>query len=117
MMMNRYPPLILICKKGRSIMTLLRPILVSIDAALETIRSHSVDYANVLGSFTEAEFRGEVEIFGRRATRGAMILNMVYAGCAAYRTQIFLCLRAVERDELGTMDLWAGMDSPSQATV
>ena len=44
MRMNRYPQLILICKKGRSIMTLLRPILVSIDAALETILSHSIDY-------------------------------------------------------------------------
>jgi hypothetical protein len=71
----------------------------------------------LLSSFTEAELRGEVEMFGRRATRGAMIVNMVLCGCAAYRMQLFLYLKAVGREELGTMDLWAGMDSPKQATA
>src|SRR5215469_6047062 len=89
----------------------------SVDAALAKIRSHSIDYANLLSSLTEAELRGEVEMFGRRATRGAMIVNMVLCGCAAYRMQLFLYLKAVGREELGTMDLWAGMDSPKQATA
>jgi len=31
--------------------------------------------------------------------------------------QLFLYLKAVGREELGTMDLWAGMDSPTQATA
>jgi hypothetical protein len=34
----------------------------------------------------------------------------VLCGCAAYRTQLFLYLKASGRDELNTMNLWAGVD-------
>ena len=39
---------------------------------------------------------------------GVTILN----GYAAYRTQIFCYLKACGRTELGTMNLWAGIDPP-----
>ena len=41
---------------------------------------------------------------------------LVLGGCAAYRTQIFLYLKANGREELGTSNLWAGVD-PAPATV
>jgi hypothetical protein len=34
----------------------------------------------------------------------------VLCGYAAYRTQIFLYLKSCGREELNTMNLWAGMD-------
>jgi hypothetical protein len=37
---------------------------------------------------------------------------MVLCGCAAYRTQLFLYLKACGREELSTMNLWGGMDAP-----
>jgi hypothetical protein len=61
---------------------------------------------------SDADFRAEVDMFGQKSSRGAFIVNLVLAGCAAYRTQLFLYLKACGREELGTMNLWAGMDAP-----
>jgi hypothetical protein len=60
---------------------------------------------------SDADFRGEVEMFGQKSSRGSFIVNNVLSGCAAYRTQLFLYFKASGRDELNTMNLWAGMDS------
>jgi hypothetical protein len=35
----------------------------------------------------------------------------VLGQCAAYRTQLFLYLKACGREELNTMNLWVGMDA------
>ena len=48
-----------------------------------------------------------------KTTRGAVMVNLVLCGCAAYRTQLFLYLKACGREELGTMNLWAGVDAPA----
>jgi hypothetical protein len=48
---------------------------------------------------------------GNKTSRGALIVNLVLCGCAAYRTQLFLYLKACGREELGTMNLWAGVDA------
>ena len=44
---------------------------------------------------------------GSKTTRGAAIVNVVLCGCAAYRTQLFLYLKACGRKDLGTMNLCA----------
>jgi len=85
------------------------------DQTVAAIAAHSDTYATLLGEMSDADFRGEVEMFGSKTTRGAFIVNLVLCGCAAYRTQLFLYLKACGRDELGTMNLWAGMDAPAPA--
>src|SRR5262245_51110954 len=73
-------------------------------------------YAELLSEFSDADFRGEIDLFGAgKASRGAVIVNMVLGGCAAYRTQLFLYLKSCGRDELNTMNLWAGMDAAMPA--
>ncbi len=84
----------------------------SFDEAVAAISAQSETYARLLGGVTDADFRAEIEMFGQKMTRGACIVNWVLSGCAAYRTQLFLYLKACGRHELGTMDLWAGMDTP-----
>jgi hypothetical protein len=42
---------------------------------------------------------------------------MVLCGHAAYRTQLFCYLKACGREELTTMNLWAGVDPPAAAAV
>jgi hypothetical protein len=42
-------------------------------------------------------------------------VNLVLSGHAAYRTQLFLYLKACGREELSTYNLWGGMDAPPQA--
>lgn len=81
-----------------------------LDQTLDAISAMSVHYNNVLGSLSDSDFRTEIEIFGRRHSRGAFLVNVVLAGYAAYRTQLFLYLKACGREELSTMNLWGGMD-------
>ena len=83
------------------------------DQTLAAIREHSDAYQTRLADMSEADLRGEVTLFGSKTSRGAFIVNLVLCGCAAYRTQLFLYLKACGREELSTMNLWAGMDPPA----
>jgi hypothetical protein len=49
---------------------------------------------------------------GRKMSRGAFFVNLVLNGHAAYRTQLFLYLKACGREDLGTTNLWGGVDAP-----
>lgn len=80
------------------------------DGLVASIAQQADFYAREIGSWSDADFRGEIELFGRPGTRGAMLCNMVLAGHAAYRTQLFLYLKSCGREELNTMNLWAGVD-------
>jgi hypothetical protein len=59
---------------------------------------------------TDAQLRETINMFGSPMSRGAFLVNLVLSGCAAYRTQIFLYLKACGRDELTTANLWGGAD-------
>jgi len=80
------------------------------DGVLAMIRAQEAEYSNLLASWTEADFRGSIEMFGRSATRAAWLLELVLNGCAAYRTQLFCYLKSCGRDELTTSNLWQGVD-------
>ena len=58
----------------------------------------------------DKDFRGEIDMFGNKASRGSLLVNLVVCGYAAYRTQLFCYLKSCGRDELNTMNLWAGRD-------
>ncbi len=83
------------------------------DQTLTAIAQQSEEYAALLGDMSDADFRVEIEMFGSKTTRGAFIVNLVLCGCAAYRTQLFMYLKACGRDELSTMNLWSGVDAPA----
>ena len=82
------------------------------DQVLAAIEKQSSTYAELLGATSEADLRGEIDLFGSgKSSRGLVIVNMVLGGHAAYRTQLFLYLKACGREELNTMNLWAGVDA------
>jgi hypothetical protein len=83
------------------------------DQTVAAIAAQADLYAKLLADVPDGDFRSQVEIFGNKTTRGAFIVNVVLCGCAAYRTQLFLYLKACGREELSTMNLWAGMDAPA----
>jgi hypothetical protein len=85
----------------------------SFDQAVAAIQKQSDEYARVLGGWTEADFRGDVDMFGTKSSRGALLVNLVLGGHAAYRTQLFCYLKSCGHDELNTMNLWAGVDGPA----
>jgi len=82
-----------------------------LDETLAALAAQSDIYAELLLGMSDADFRGQIEMFGETSSRGAMIVNWVLCGCAAYRTQIFLYLKACGREELSTSNLWGGADA------
>jgi len=84
----------------------------NLDQVIAAIEKQSGDYAQQIGQFSDADFRGEIDFFGKKASRGSHMVYLVLGGFAAYRTQLFLYLKACGRDELNTMNLWGGADAP-----
>ena len=85
------------------------------DATLAEIATHSATYAALLADVSDDDLRATISLFGNAGTRGAKLVGMVLSGCAAYRTQLFCYLKSTGREELGTMNLWSGMDAPPAA--
>ncbi len=86
----------------------------SFDETISAIEKQSEDYAEMLSGLSEADFRSQIETFGKMSRRGAFIINAGLCGAAAYRMQLFLYLKACGGEELNTMNLWAGVDGPWQ---
>ena len=83
------------------------------DQVLGAIQKQSSTYPELLSAYSDADFREQIDLFGAgKSSRGAVIVNYVLGGCAAYRTQLFIYLKANGRDELNTMNLWGGVDAP-----
>lgn len=80
------------------------------DQVAAAIQKQSAEYARLLGGWTESDFRGEIDMFGMKSTRGSLLVNLVVCGYAAYRTQLFCYLKACGREELNTSNLWGGVD-------
>jgi len=84
------------------------------DQTVTAIAAQHGGYATLLASASDVDFRVEIDsITGGKISRGSMLVNLVLAGCAAYRTQLFVYLKACGHEELCTMNLWGGIDSPA----
>lgn len=84
------------------------------DQTVAAIAAQRDEYAALLGGMSDADFKREVKNFdGSMTSAGAFIVNLVLCGCAAYRTQLFVYLKACGREELGTVNLWMGVDAPA----
>ena len=84
----------------------------SFDQVKEAIAKQASWYAEHLGALSDADLRAQIEMFGRKASRGVILVELVLCGYSAYRTQLFCYLKACGREALSTWDLWAGMDAP-----
>jgi hypothetical protein len=83
------------------------------DDTVAALAAHADVYVELLGDMSDEDFRVETAGFdGLPVTRGQFFVNHVVGQCAAYRTQLFLYLKACGRDELNTMNLWVGVDAP-----
>ena len=84
------------------------------DQTLAAIAAHGDAYAALLADMSEDDFRASLDGFdGKKTTRGAFLVNHGLCACAAYRTQLFLYLKACGQEDLGTTNLWAGTDAPA----
>ena len=84
----------------------------SFEECVAEIRTHVALYQSLLGGVSDAQFRGSFTDWeGKATTRGAFIVNLVLCGCAAYRTQLFLYLKAFGQEQLTSSNLWTGVDA------
>jgi len=87
----------------------------SYDQTLAAIAAQPATYAALLAGVSDDDLRAEIDPFGAgKSSRGAFLVTQVLCGCAAYRTQLFLYLKACGREELNTWNLWVGMDEPQK---
>jgi hypothetical protein len=84
------------------------------DQTVAAIAGQTDAYAQLLADVSDEDLRAELtSVDGSKRSRGFVLVNLILSGCAAYRTQLFLYLKACGREELSTMDLWAGVDAPA----
>ena len=87
----------------------------SYEQALAAIAAQPGTYAALLADVSDDDLRAEIDPFDAgKSSRGAFLVNQVLCGCAAYRTQLFLYLKACGREELNTWNLWVGIDEPTK---
>jgi len=87
----------------------------NLDEIKESIASHPKLFTQFVSSLTESDVRAHTEMFGQNASRGSWLVSMVLCHYVAYRMQLFLYLKSCGQEELGTLDLWAGVDSTPTA--
>lgn len=82
--------------------------LTDIKAAIATQKTLFVEFVK---SLSDDELRAGMEMFGQKASRGSWLVWMVLCHYVAYRMQFFLYLKLCGREELSTLNLWAGVDT------
>jgi hypothetical protein len=88
----------------------------NLDETLAVIAAQPDAYARLLADMSDADFRAEMTGFdGSKISRGAFIVSLVLQGHAAYRTQLFLYLKSCGHEQLGTINLWRGVDAMAPA--
>jgi hypothetical protein len=84
----------------------------NLDETLKLIEALPDKYERLLAGMSDADFRAEMTTFdGSKVSRGAFIVSLVLGGHAAYRTQLFCYLKACGQEQLGTTNLWRGVDA------
>ncbi len=101
--------------KQRSALELLRYLSAMAPGLLAVIAAQGVRFGQLEVRWSDADMRAEIAPWGETTSRGSFLVNFLLCGYAAYRTQLFLYLKACGRHELGTLNLWDGVDLPPKA--
>ena len=85
------------------------------EQTLAAITAQGDEFGRLEARWSDADMRAEIAPWGEVTSRGSFLVNFLLCGYAAYRTQLFLYLKACGREELGTLNLWDGVDPPKRA--
>ena len=86
-----------------------------VDGLVAMFEAQKGQFATIVDSMSDADFRAEIEMFGRKSTRGGFLVTSLLGNYVAYRTQLFLYLKSCGREELVTSNLWRGVDPAPKA--
>ncbi len=82
------------------------------DETKSAIEGLSQIFADGISAISDDELRQPIALFGQPASRGQWLVRLLLSHYTAYRMQLFLYLKSGGREELNTMNLWAGIDAP-----
>jgi uncharacterized radical SAM superfamily Fe-S cluster-containing enzyme len=70
----------------------------------------------LFAKFDDAELTKEVDLWGsgHPQTKAEYLLNGMLKGMTAYRMQLFLYIKASGREDIGTSDVWQGVDGTAK---
>jgi hypothetical protein len=60
---------------------------------------------------SDEDLKGEINMWGRTQSRALHLIGLLKIA-AAYKMQLFLYMKQTGTKDIGTMNLWAGMDQP-----
>lgn len=67
----------------------------------------------LMDKFTDEDLKTIINLYGMGdKTKGAYLVDTIGKWFPTYRMQLFLYLKSVSVSNLGTMNMWAGMDAP-----
>jgi hypothetical protein len=76
------------------------------------IDSQSARINNLLSDLTDEDFKKEVDVWFKETRANHLLGTLKYA--AAYKMQLFLYMKQSGTENIGTMNLWVGIDQPTQ---
>ena len=79
------------------------------DELLQTEENHIV---KMIRSLEPEDMEQEITLFGKTAPRYMYLVDYLLTFFGAYKMQLFLQLKHAGRSELGTYNLWSGIDAP-----
>lgn len=77
----------------------------------EMMDKEFAEVEKLINSLSEEDMETEVNMWGRNQSKALHLMGMLSIA-AAYKMQLFLYMKQSGTENIGTMNLWAGMDQP-----
>jgi hypothetical protein len=84
---------------------------VTLETFDQIMRDQAAAVRSKISALTEEDFADTFMMYGREQSMALHLLGLLKMA-AAYKTQLFLYLKACGVHHIGTMNLWAGIDAP-----
>jgi hypothetical protein len=88
---------------------------VTIENFQDAMKEQEKMMLELMNKFTDEDLQTVINLYGMGdKTKGAYLVETVGKWFPTYRMQLFLYLKSLGVSNLGTMNMWAGMDMPSK---
>jgi hypothetical protein len=84
---------------------------VKLENFAEVMDKQLVEVEKLITPLSEEDMASEVNMWGRNQSKALHLMGMLSIA-AAYKMQLFLYMKQSGTENIGTMNLWAGMDQP-----
>ena len=83
----------------------------TIENFAELMDKEWVEIEKLIGTLSEDDLKSELNMWGQTKSKALHLMGMLSIA-SAYKMQLFLYMKQSGTENIGTMNLWAGMDQP-----